>query len=41
MTTMFLFVIAFTFLGGVFVGRQFTVRAFVAELGLYDPNEEG
>jgi hypothetical protein len=41
MTTMFLVVTAFTFLGGVFAGRQLTVWAFIDALGSDDPHEEG
>jgi hypothetical protein len=41
MTTMFLFVIASAFLGGVFAGRQLTVLAFVDAMELGDPHEGG
>jgi hypothetical protein len=36
MTTVLLFGFVFTFLGGVFAGRQLTVLAFVDALGLDD-----
>jgi hypothetical protein len=40
MTTMLLWFV-FTFLGGVFAGRQVTILAFVDVLGLNEPGEEG
>jgi hypothetical protein len=40
MIAMLLFWFAFSFMGGAFVGRHFTVRAFVAEMGLNKPTSE-